>query len=69
MATKEKTEGFQERTYRNLVRGDDLVGFEVVVKETDLLVRADERSVDGNQRVDPEIPASDRDLYREGSGI
>ena len=41
MATEEKTEGFQERTYRNLVKGDDLVGFEVIVKETDLLVRAE----------------------------
>src|SRR4030042_1437479 len=30
----------EERTYRNLVKTDDLVNFEVVVKETDLLVRA-----------------------------
>src|SRR5512139_3321689 len=32
---------YEERTYRNLVRSDDLVKFEVVVKETDLLVRAE----------------------------
>ena len=31
---------YEERTYRNLVRADDLVKFEVIVKETDLLVRA-----------------------------
>jgi ApbE superfamily uncharacterized protein (UPF0280 family) len=31
---------YKERTYRNLVKTDDLVKFEVVVKETDLLVRA-----------------------------
>ena len=30
----------EERTYRNLVRTDDLLKFEVIVKETDLLVRA-----------------------------
>jgi hypothetical protein len=32
---------YEERTYRNLVKIDDLVKFEVVVKETDLLVRAE----------------------------
>ncbi|HXX34790.1 MAG TPA: UPF0280 family protein [Thermodesulfobacteriota bacterium] len=32
---------YEKRTYRNLVKTDDLVKFEVVVKETDLLVRAD----------------------------
>lgn len=31
----------EKRTYRNLVKTDDLVKFEVIVKETDLLVRAD----------------------------
>ncbi|MCJ7783101.1 MAG: UPF0280 family protein [Desulfobacterales bacterium] len=31
----------EERTYRNLVKTDDLVKFEVIVKETDLLVRAE----------------------------
>jgi uncharacterized protein len=31
---------YEQRTYRNLVRTDDLVKFEVMVKETDLLVRA-----------------------------
>jgi ApbE superfamily uncharacterized protein (UPF0280 family) len=31
----------EERSYRNLVKTDDLVKFEVVVKETDLLVRAE----------------------------
>jgi len=31
---------YEKRTYRNLVRTDDLVKVEVVVKETDLLVRA-----------------------------
>jgi ApbE superfamily uncharacterized protein (UPF0280 family) len=39
--TEGKEEGFQERTYRDLLRGDDLVGFEVIVKETDLYVRAE----------------------------
>ena len=32
---------YEERTYRNLVRTDDLIKFEVIVKETDLLVRAE----------------------------
>ncbi len=32
---------YEKRTYRNLVKTDDLVKFEVVVKETDLLVRAE----------------------------
>jgi len=32
---------YEQRTYRNLVKTDDLVKFEVVVKETDLLVRAE----------------------------
>lgn len=32
---------YEERTYRNLVKTDDLVTFEVIVKETDLLVRAE----------------------------
>ena len=32
---------YEERTYRNLIKTDDLVNFEVIVKETDLLVRAD----------------------------
>jgi ApbE superfamily uncharacterized protein (UPF0280 family) len=32
---------YEERTYRNLVKTDDLVTFEVTVKETDLLVRAE----------------------------
>jgi len=31
---------YQERTYRNIVRTDDLVQFKVIVKETDLLIRA-----------------------------
>ena len=31
---------YEERMYRNLIKGDDLVKFEVIVKETDLLVRA-----------------------------
>ena len=31
---------YEERTYRNVVKTDDLVKFEVIVKETDLLVRA-----------------------------
>ncbi len=31
---------YEQRTYRNLVSTDDLVNFEVIVKETDLLVRA-----------------------------
>ena len=32
---------YEERTYRNTVRTDDLKNFEVIVKETDLLVRAE----------------------------
>jgi ApbE superfamily uncharacterized protein (UPF0280 family) len=32
---------YEQRTYRNLVKTDDLAKFEVIVKETDLLVRAD----------------------------
>jgi ApbE superfamily uncharacterized protein (UPF0280 family) len=32
---------YEKRTYRNLVRTDDLVQFEVIVKETDLLIRAE----------------------------
>jgi len=32
---------YEERTYRNLVKTDDLTKFEVIVKETDLLVRAE----------------------------
>ena len=32
---------YEKRTYRNLVKTEDLVRFEVIVKETDLLVRAD----------------------------
>jgi hypothetical protein len=32
---------YEPRTYRNLVRTDDLVKFEVIVKETDLFVRAE----------------------------
>jgi ApbE superfamily uncharacterized protein (UPF0280 family) len=32
---------YEERTYRNLVKTDDLVKFEVIVKETDLFVRAE----------------------------
>src|SRR4030042_3404426 len=31
---------YEKRTYRNLVKTDDLVKFEVIVEETDLLVRA-----------------------------
>jgi len=31
---------YEERTYRRLVKSDDLVPFEVMVKETDLLIRA-----------------------------
>jgi ApbE superfamily uncharacterized protein (UPF0280 family) len=32
---------YEERTYRSLIKSDDLVKFEVVVKETDLLVRTE----------------------------
>jgi uncharacterized protein len=32
---------YEPRTYRNLVKTDDLVKFEVIVKETDLFVRAE----------------------------
>ncbi|OGP75328.1 MAG: thiamine biosynthesis protein ApbE [Deltaproteobacteria bacterium RBG_16_49_23] len=31
----------ERRTYRNLVKSDDLVQFEVIIKETDLLIRAE----------------------------
>jgi len=40
---------YEERTYRNLVKTDDLVKFEVIVKETDLLVRA-KRDLSGETR-------------------
>jgi ApbE superfamily uncharacterized protein (UPF0280 family) len=32
---------YEKRTYRNLVKTDDLIKFEVIVKETDLLVRSE----------------------------
>jgi ApbE superfamily uncharacterized protein (UPF0280 family) len=32
---------YEKRNYRNLVKTDDLINFEVIVKETDLLVRAE----------------------------
>jgi ApbE superfamily uncharacterized protein (UPF0280 family) len=32
---------YEPRTYRNLIKTDDLIKFEVMVKETDLLVRAE----------------------------
>ncbi len=32
---------YEKRTYRNLVKGDDLFKFEVVVRETDLFIRAE----------------------------
>ena len=32
---------YEERIYRNTVRTDDLTNFEVIVKETDLLIRAE----------------------------
>jgi uncharacterized protein len=32
---------YEKRTYRNLAKTDDLIKFEVIVKETDLLVRAE----------------------------
>lgn len=32
---------YEKRTYRNLIKGEDLFKFEVVVKETDLLIRAE----------------------------
>ncbi len=32
---------YEKRTYRNLVKTDDLFKFEVIVKETDLLIRAE----------------------------
>ncbi len=32
---------YEKRTYRNLVKTDDLISFEVMVKETDLLVRTE----------------------------
>ncbi len=31
---------YEERTYRNLVKTDDLINTEIIIKETDLLVRA-----------------------------
>jgi len=33
---------YEKRNYRNLIKTDDLVTFEVIVKETDLLIRAEE---------------------------
>ena len=32
---------YEERAYRNLVKADDLINFEVIVQETDLFVRAE----------------------------
>jgi ApbE superfamily uncharacterized protein (UPF0280 family) len=32
---------YEKRNYRNLIKTDDLVTFEVIVKETDLLIRAE----------------------------
>ena len=32
---------YEKRTYRNLVKTDDLIKFEVIVNETDLLIRAE----------------------------
>lgn len=32
---------YEERTYRNWVRDDDLVGFQALVKETDLFIKAE----------------------------
>ncbi len=32
---------YEKRTYRNFVKTDDLISFEVIVKETDLLVRVE----------------------------
>jgi len=40
---------YKERTYRHLVKTDDLVGFEVIVKETDLFIRA-EKDLSGDAR-------------------
>jgi ApbE superfamily uncharacterized protein (UPF0280 family) len=41
MTQGEEKELYEERTYRNLVKTDDLIKFEVIIKETDLLVRAE----------------------------
>lgn len=32
---------YEERTYRNVIKTDDLVKFEIIIKETDLLIRAE----------------------------
>ncbi len=40
---------YEKRTYRNLIKTDDLVKFEVIVKETDLLVRS-EKDLSGETR-------------------
>jgi len=40
---------YEERTYRNLVKTNDLVNFEVIIKETDLLVRT-ERNLSNETR-------------------
>ncbi len=32
---------YEKRTYRNVVKTDDLIPFEVIIKETDLLIRAE----------------------------
>src|SRR4030042_2636328 len=37
----EEPKMYEERTYRNLVKTDDLVKFEVMVKETDLFICAE----------------------------
>jgi ApbE superfamily uncharacterized protein (UPF0280 family) len=45
----DKKKMYEPRTYRNLVKTDDLINVEVVVKETDLLIRA-ETNLSGEAR-------------------
>jgi len=55
-------EMYEERTYRNLVKTDDLVNFEVIVKETDLLVRAG-GPLRRNPRIHSKTPSPTGKLY------
>lgn len=49
--------GYEPRTYRDLSRGDGLIASRVVVRETDLLIRADRDVTDEAERLVREIRA------------
>ena len=57
---------YEERAYRDLVKTEDLVRFKIIVKETDLLVRA-ERYLERSQRIGVKISSSTGNLYCDES--